>query len=165
MRNQSAIAACALALATIIPAAASAKLMPDVVATSSRFSGSCSVWTGAPALAVTLSMVEAGGGPRLYTVTLLKRLTGNSFDAEVAKLTKQYGKEQVGQFLKTFDFVVTILANRDGEEDHAAEQAQSRSQRRARYSPRALWSAGQPAKDSMSKSCWIARSHTLSTFK
>ena len=33
-------------------------------------------------------------------------LTGSLFDAEVAKLTKQYGKDQVGQFLKTFDFVV-----------------------------------------------------------
>ncbi|MGA7356292.1 MAG: hypothetical protein WA431_16520 [Candidatus Cybelea sp.] len=52
-------------------------------------------------------MVEAGGGPSSFnTVTLLKTLTGALFDAEVAKLTKQYGKDQVAQFLKTFDFVV-----------------------------------------------------------
>ena len=52
-------------------------------------------------------MVIAGGGPSSFnTATLLKVLAGRSFDAEVAKLTKQYGKAQVGQFLKTFDFVV-----------------------------------------------------------
>ena len=52
-------------------------------------------------------MVEAGGGPSSFsTVTLLKTLAGSHFDAEVAKLTNQYGKAQVGQFLKTFDFVV-----------------------------------------------------------
>ncbi|MGA9417588.1 MAG: hypothetical protein WBV40_00430, partial [Candidatus Cybelea sp.] len=64
-------------------------------------------YTGAPSLALTLSMVEAGGGPSSFnTVTLLTTLAGPLFDAEVAKLTKQYGKDQVAQFLKTFDFVV-----------------------------------------------------------
>jgi hypothetical protein len=39
-------------------------------------------------------MVEAGGGPSSFnTVTLLKTLTGPLFDAEVAKLTKQYETE------------------------------------------------------------------------
>ena len=86
---------------------ASAKLLPNVANQPTRFSGSCCVYTGAPSLALTLSMVEAGGGPSSFnTVTLLKTLTGPLFDAEVAKLTKQYGKDQVAQFLKTFDFVV-----------------------------------------------------------
>jgi hypothetical protein len=81
--------------------------LPNVANQPTRFSGSCCVYTGAPSLALTLSMVEAGGGPSGFnTVTLLKTLTGPLFDAEVAKLTEQYGKDQVAQFLKTFDFVV-----------------------------------------------------------
>ncbi len=107
MRTSNPVAILALATAVALPAAASASLMPNVVDQQTRFSGSCCVYTGAPSLALTLSMVEAGGGPSNFsTATLLKVLTGSLFDAEVAKLTKQYGKEQVGQFLTTFDFVV-----------------------------------------------------------
>lgn len=107
MRKLAAIVALVSACGMLVPAAASAKLMPNLVDESTRFSGSCCVYTGAPALAVTLSMVEAGGGPKDFsTAMLLKRLTGPLFDAEVGKLSKQYGKDQVGQFLKTFDFVV-----------------------------------------------------------
>lgn len=107
MNNVRLTAALAVALAAAGTAVASAKLMPNVVNEPTRFGGSCCVYTGAPALAVTLSMVEAGGGPNNFsTVTLLKTLTGPLFEPEVAKLTKEYGKEQVAQFLKTFDFVV-----------------------------------------------------------
>ncbi|MGB8909086.1 MAG: hypothetical protein WCC84_10090 [Candidatus Cybelea sp.] len=107
MKNSHLIAALAVVLAATGTGVASAKLVPDVVDEPTRFSGSCCIYTGAPSLALTLSMVEAGGGPTSFnTVTLLKTLTGPQFDAEVAKLTNQYGKEQVGQFLKTFDFVV-----------------------------------------------------------
>ncbi|MFZ0031297.1 MAG: hypothetical protein WAK84_05440 [Candidatus Cybelea sp.] len=107
MKNPHLIAALAVVLAATGTGIASAKLLPDVVDQPTRFSGSCCIFTGAPSLALTLSMVEAGGGPSSFnTVTLLKTLTGPQFDAEVAKLTNQYGKEQVAQFLKTFDFVV-----------------------------------------------------------
>ena len=62
-------------------------LMPNIVNEPTRFSGSCCVYSGAPALPVTLSMVIAGGGPSNFnTVTLLKTLTGSQFDAEVTKL-------------------------------------------------------------------------------
>lgn len=98
----------AVALAVIGTGIAAATLMANIVNQPTRFSGSCCVYTGAPALRVTLSMIEAGGGPKHFsTVALLKTLTGPLFNAEVAKLTKQYGKGQVGQFLKTFDFVVS----------------------------------------------------------
>lgn len=101
-------AALAAALAAPGTAIASASLMPNVVNQPTRFAGACCVYTGKPALQVTLSMIEAGGGPKNFqTVTLLKTLAGPKFDPEVAKLTKQYGKDQVGQFLKTFDFVVS----------------------------------------------------------
>lgn len=107
MKNPRLIAALSVALAVAGGGIASAKLLPNVVDQPTRFSGACCVYTGAPSLALTLSMIEAGGGPSSFnTVTLLKTLTGPQFDAEVGKLTNQYGKEQVAQFLKTFDFVV-----------------------------------------------------------
>jgi hypothetical protein len=72
----------------------------------SRFSGP-GVYTGPPALPVTLSMIIAGGGPAHFdSVTLVKVLAGKNFNAEVAKLTKQYGKTKVGNFLTVFNFVV-----------------------------------------------------------
>lgn len=72
----------------------------------SRFSGP-GVYTGPPALPVTLSMIVAGGGPAHFdAVTLLKGLAGADFNAEVGKLTKQYGKTKVGNFLSVFNFVV-----------------------------------------------------------
>ncbi len=108
MKNVRLTATFAVTLAMIGTGVALAKMMPNVVDQPTRFSGSCCVYTGAPALPVTLSMVMAGGGPKDFrTATLLEALAGANFDAEVAKLTKQYGKAEVGQFLKTFDFVVS----------------------------------------------------------
>lgn len=79
----------------------------DITNAPSRFSGP-GVYTGPPALAVTLSMIEAGGGPKSFnTVSLLKVLAGPNFNAEVAKLTKQYGQTKVNNFLKVFDYVVS----------------------------------------------------------
>jgi len=73
----------------------------------SRFSGP-GVYTGPPALPVTLSMIIAGGGPAHFdSVKLVKVLAGKNFNAEVAKLTKQYGKTKVGNFLTVFNYVVS----------------------------------------------------------
>jgi len=101
----------ALALCAIVaPVAASASGMASsagmLTMQPSRFSGT-GVYTGPPALPVTLSLIIAGGGPQHFdTVTLLKVLAGKSFNAEVAKLTKQYGKTKVGNFLMVFNFVI-----------------------------------------------------------
>jgi hypothetical protein len=144
MRNVSALAVFAIALISVSPAAASAKLMPGLVDESTRFSGSCCVYTGAPALAVTLSMIEAGGGPSSFsTVTLLKTLTGPLFNAEVGKLTKQYGKDQVGQFLKTFDFVVSDSLRIVTEKKIALPSQPDPDPKDGRALAAALWSAGQ----------------------
>ena len=84
MKNPRLTAAFAVALSLLGNGIASAALMPNVVSEPTRFSGGCCVYTGAPALKVTLSMVEAGGGPKDFsTVTLLKVLTGPLFDAAV----------------------------------------------------------------------------------
>jgi len=144
MRNLRLIAALAAALASVGPSIASAALQPNLVDQPTRFSGSCCVYTGAPALAVTLSMVEAGGGPKNFsTVTLLKVLTGKLFDAEVAKLTQQYGKDQVGQFLKTFDFVVNDSLRIVTEKKIALPSQPNPDPSDGAALARALWMAGQ----------------------
>ena len=72
----------------------------------SRYGGP--VYTGAPALAVTASLVKAGGGPAHYsTAKALTSMVGPKLvTAEVGKLTKQYGKASVGSWLTVFDFAV-----------------------------------------------------------
>ncbi len=118
--------------------------MPNLIDEPTRFSGSCCVYTGAPALAVTLSMVEAGGGPKSFsTVTLLKVLTGKLFDDEVAKLTQQYGKDQVAQFIKTFDFVVNDSLRIVTEKKVALPAQPSPSPSDGPALASALWQAGQ----------------------
>lgn len=71
-----------------------------------RFGGP--VYTGAPALGVTAALVMAGGGPAKFsTAAALTTMVGKTtVDAEVAKLSKQYGAPAVTQWLKTFDFAV-----------------------------------------------------------
>ena len=71
-----------------------------------RFGGP--VYTGAPALDVTAALVKAGGGAADYsTAAALVSMVGKpTVDAEVAKLSKQYGADAVTLWLKTFDFAV-----------------------------------------------------------
>ena len=72
----------------------------------SRYGGP--VYSGAPALAVTASLVKAGGGPAHYSTAkaLTSMVGGKLVTAEVGKLTKQYGKASVGSWLTVFDFAV-----------------------------------------------------------
>ena len=123
---------------------ARAALMPDVQNTPTRFSGACCIYTGAPQLALTLSMVEAGGGPSNFsTVTLLKKLTGPLFDAELQKLSKEYGKAQVGQFVKTFDFVVSDSLRIVTEKKIALPSTPNPNPDDGKALAAALWRAGQ----------------------
>jgi hypothetical protein len=66
------------------------------------------VYTGDPALAVTASLVQAGGGADNFSIkTALVDLAGtDTVTAEVAKLTKKYGATRVDRFIKVFDFAV-----------------------------------------------------------
>jgi hypothetical protein len=97
--------AAALSLASIMTLAA-----PPAGAASSadkaRFSSETS-YEGAPKLPLTVSMVVAGGGPAHFQSTkLVGTLAGAKTKAEVAKLTKQFGSEKVGSFLKVFTYAV-----------------------------------------------------------
>jgi hypothetical protein len=63
---------------------------------------------GKPALTVTASLVEAGGGPENFSIaTALVSMVGEDLvKAEVAKLTKQYGEEKVKTWIEVFNFAV-----------------------------------------------------------
>jgi len=75
-------------------------------APKARFSDVAS-YVGSPNLPLTVSLVVAGGGPSKFeTTTALKSLAGPLTDAELKSLTAKYGAEKIGQFVKTFDFVI-----------------------------------------------------------
>lgn len=94
--------ALAAACALVVPSAA-AQTTPGAKA---RFS-QAGVYAGSPELPLTLSMIVAGGGPAHFkSTTLVGTLAGANTDAEVAKLTKQFGATKVQSFLTVFDFVV-----------------------------------------------------------
>jgi len=96
------------AFAAILALAAATPVFADDamgMGNGARFGGS--VYTGAPKLANTLSLVVAGGGPKNFsTVTLFGVLAGDKAKAEEDALTKEYGADRFGQFVKTFDFVI-----------------------------------------------------------
>jgi hypothetical protein len=62
---------------------------------------------GAPDLALTSSMIAAGGGPAHFSSQkLFLFVAGPSANTEAASLTKRYGAKNVQQFFVTFDSFV-----------------------------------------------------------
>lgn len=140
LRKFAAIAAFA---ALVAPSTAFAAMMPNVVNQPSRFSGP-GVYTGKPALQVTLSMVMAGGGPSNFkTVTLLKTLTGDKFNAEVGKLTKQYGQQKINNFINVFQFIVSDTLKIVTRKHIALPKTPDPDPHNGPALAQALWSAGQ----------------------
>jgi hypothetical protein len=72
----------------------------------SRYGGPA--YTGAPALTVTSAFISAGGGVGHFSSAkaLTSMLGASTVNAEVAKLSKQYGKARVGKWLAIFDYAV-----------------------------------------------------------
>lgn len=66
------------------------------------------VWAGPPALGVTAALVKAGGGATHFTIqkALVSMLGKNAVNAEVSKLTRQYGNKRVRDWLTGFNFAV-----------------------------------------------------------
>jgi hypothetical protein len=121
-----------------------AALMTNVANQPSRFSGSCCVYTGAPALPVTLSMVIAGGGPSNFsTLTLVHTLAGDKTNAEVASLKQKFGDQKVGNFVKVFDFVVADSLRIVKQKGIALPSAPDPDPKDGKALAQALWGAGQ----------------------
>jgi hypothetical protein len=79
-----AVLAALLAAASVAPALAADSMSSMTSMQPTRFSAP-GVYTGPPALPVTLSMIVAGGGPKDFSaVTLVHALAGASADAELA---------------------------------------------------------------------------------
>ena len=65
-------------------------------------------YSGAPALTVTAALVKAGGGASDFSFSkaLVSMLGEKTVNAEVAKLTKQYGEKNVTDFINGMTFAV-----------------------------------------------------------
>lgn len=66
------------------------------------------IYDGKPALAVTAALVKAGGGAQDFSFSraLVSMLGKKTVNAEVAKLQKQYGKDEVATFITGMDYAV-----------------------------------------------------------
>lgn len=117
--------------------------MPNVVNQPSRFSGP-GVYTGPPALPVTLSMIVAGGGPSNFqTVTLVQTLAGSKADAEVASLKAKFGADKVTNFVTIFPFVVSDSLKIAKAKGVALPSTPNPDPKDGKALAKALWDAGQ----------------------
>jgi hypothetical protein len=117
--------------------------LPNVADQPSRFSGP-GVYTGPPALPVTLSMIVAGGGPSDFsTLTLVKRLAGAKTDAELASLKAKFGDQKVTNFVTVFNFVVSDSLAIVKAKNIALPSAPKPDPKDGEALAGALWAAGQ----------------------
>lgn len=74
-------------------------------------------YLGDPALDVTVALVNAGGGAENFSfaTALVSMLGEDTVNNEVAKLTKQYGEDQVNQFIGGMDYAVNSALRIAGE--------------------------------------------------
>jgi len=95
-----------LGAATMLFAGAIAAANNTASAPTNMFGGP--VYAGPPSLTATAALVQAGGGAEHFTIqkALVSMLGEKTVDAEVAKLTKQYGKQKVTDWLNGFNFAV-----------------------------------------------------------
>lgn len=65
-------------------------------------------YEGAPALEVTAALIKAGGGAEHFTFdkALVSMLGEKTVNAEVAKLTQQYGEQNVKNFIAGMTFAI-----------------------------------------------------------
>ena len=69
---------------------------------------------GEPALAITAALVKAGGGAEEFSFAdaLVAMLGEDLVNAEISKLTKQYGKDQVDTFISGMDMAINYSLTR-----------------------------------------------------
>jgi len=91
----------------------------NVQAGNNWFGGA--VYNGEPALAVTAALVKAGGGAENFDFSkaLVAMLGEKTVNAEIAKLTKQYGADEVNTFVTGMTFAVKDALKRAGEQNIA----------------------------------------------
>ncbi|MEO6877887.1 MAG: hypothetical protein ABI205_05355, partial [Gemmatimonadaceae bacterium] len=97
--------------AAVSPAAAGSTAATPVASTygsdtTNWFGGP--IYNGDPALGATAALVKAGGGAENFSFAkaLVSMLGEKTVNAEVAKLTKQYGKTNVDNFIDGMTFAI-----------------------------------------------------------
>lgn len=85
-----------------------AKSGPDHGMPVGKMGGDGVTYTGAPDLQAAISLVTAGGEPGHFSIVkAITALAGaKTANAEVAKLTKQYGSKKVGSYVAVQNFAV-----------------------------------------------------------
>ncbi len=87
--------------------ALSANVAGPVLASPAPHHEQTTQYHGRPDLPLTAAVVAAGGGAKHFNaIVLLAKLTGPEDAAEVASLTRRFGKVRVGAFAATFDRAV-----------------------------------------------------------
>lgn len=116
MRKNVLVAALALAGVAFAGTSMAAGQAPAAApAAQSQMNASAMNWfggetyNGAPALTVTAALIKAGGGASDFSFSkaLVSMLGEKTVNAEVAKLTKQYGKKDVDDFISGMTFTVS----------------------------------------------------------
>lgn len=108
------VLAAALALGGIAFAGVAVSAEAPAAAPQAQMNASAMNWfggetyLGAPALDVTAALVKAGGGADnfSFSTALVSMLGEKTVNAEVAKLTRQYGHENVTNFINGMTFAV-----------------------------------------------------------
>lgn len=92
-------------------------------ATTNWFGGP--IYSGEPALEATVTLVKAGGGAEdfNFATALVSMLGEDTVNAEVAKLTEQFGKENVDNFISGMTFAVKDGVKRATEQGIALPEA------------------------------------------
>jgi len=99
-----AVAALAVTVSAAMAPAGAADSMAGM--DHARFSPAA-VYTGAPNLPLTLSLIAAGGGPSNFQTTkLVGTLAGPLTQAELQSLTAKFGADNVTSFVDVFNFVI-----------------------------------------------------------
>ncbi len=114
MNMRKSVLVAALALGGVAFAGVSMAAAPQTAAPAATMNASAMNWfggesyMGAPALDVTAALVKAGGGAENFDFSkaLVSMLGEKTVNAEVAKLTKQYGAENVKQFVDGMTWAV-----------------------------------------------------------
>ena len=117
--------------------------LPNVIDSPTRFSAP-GVYTGAPDLPLTLSMILAGGGPEHFAaVPLVKILAGSKSDAEITALKEKFGDQAVQAFVTILPFAVDDSLRIVKQKGIALPSTPNPSPKDGEALAGAVWAAGQ----------------------
>ncbi len=90
------------------------KMGPDHGMPEGKMGGDGATYAGKPDLQAAISLVVAGGAPKNFSIVkALRALVGTKLaNAEIAKLTKQYGSARIAKYVEVQNFAVNDAVRR-----------------------------------------------------